>query len=69
MAATLPLIATQAGKLPKSAQYENKKHSKPVSQPVIAIRQMMNRKEVQLQERRLAARAKLPELSEWQTNQ
>jgi len=45
------------------------KNGKPTSQPVVVVRQMLNKRDLLLQERRHASRAKLPELSEWQTNQ
>jgi len=36
--------------------------------PVVVVRHKTNKKEHELQERRLAARAKLPDLTEWQTD-
>jgi len=35
----------------------------------VVLRKMLNKKEQELQERRLAARAKLPQLTEWQTDE
>jgi len=46
-----------------------KKSKQTAGSPVVVVRQMMNRKEHELQQRRLAARAKLPQLTEWQTDE
>jgi len=55
------LLATQSDKATKT--------SKKTGPPVVVLRHTMNKKEQELQERRLAARAKLPELTEWQTDE
>lgn len=75
MATILPTLTSFPDKsslkvTPTHAVTENAVNKmKPVSQPLVVVRQMLNKKELQLQERRHASRSKLPELSEWQTNQ
>lgn len=77
MAMMLPAIKQPASKLLNSPQRslpatqgdKVTKKSKGTGPPVVVVRQVMNKKEQELQERRLAARAKLPELTEWQTDE
>ena len=77
MATMLPAIKQAASK-----PLGNPQHSMPVIQgdkgattskrmgpAAVVVRQMLNKKEQELQERMLAARAKLPELNEWQTDE
>jgi len=73
MATTLPAINQPASKplgtvlatLGDKASMKSKRTT-PTS---VFVRPKLNKKEQELQEQRLAARAKLPDLTEWQTDE
>jgi len=76
MATTLPAIKQPASKplrgiqqhtLPDKTKNKSKETAAPA--PVVVVRRVMNKKELDLEQRRLAARAKLPQLTEWQTDE
>lgn len=77
MATVLPAIKQPTSKplsspqrtLPAMQGDKLMKKFKGTGPPVVVVRHTMNKKEHELQERRLAARAKLPELTEWQTDE
>ena len=82
MATTLPAInSPTAGKSihdvpvrgltmsPTDKVSTGRKRSKVGPPKVIVVRQMLNKKELELQRRRLASRDKLEPLTEWQTNE
>jgi len=77
MATVLPIIKQPASKplasnqcnVPATQIVKATKKAKGTDPPVVVVRRMMNKKEQELEERRLAARTKLPELTEWQTDE
>jgi len=77
MATVLPVIKQAASKplsspqrsMPATQGDRATKKSKQTGPAAVVVRPMLNKKEQELQERMLAARAKLPELTEWQTDQ
>jgi len=64
-----PLVSTHQHSLTAAQGDRATKKCTQTGSPVVVVRQMLNKKEYELQERRLAARAKLPELTEWQTDE
>lgn len=77
MATMLPAIKQAASKpfgspqhsIPATQRDKATKKSKQTGPAAVIVRPMLNKKEHELQERMLAARAKLPELTEWQTDE
>ena len=78
MATVLPAIKQAASKPFGSPQHSMNmpavqvdkatKKSKQAGPAAVVVRPVLNKKERELQQRMLAARAKLPELTEWQTD-
>jgi len=68
-AASKPLVSSPRRSVPETQVNNGTKKSKPTGPATVVVRQMLNKKEQELKERRLAARAKLPELTEWQTDE
>jgi len=80
MATMLPVIKQAANKPLVSGPQQlsfpavqgdkvGQKSKQMAGSPVVVVRRMMNKKEHELQQRMLAARAKLPQLTEWQTDE
>jgi len=66
-----PLVSSPQRSYPAVQVQDNKatKKSLQTGSTAVVLRKMLNKKEQELQERRLAARAKLPQLTEWQTDE
>ena len=68
-AANKPLVSSPQRSYPAVQDNKATKKSMQTGSSAVVLRKMLNRKEQELQERRLAARAKLPQLTEWQTDE
>jgi len=78
MATVLPIISQPASK-PLSSPHCNvpaiqsdkatNKSKQTSGPPVVVAHRVLNKKEQELEQRRMADRAKLPKLTEWQTDE
>jgi len=64
-----PLVSSPGRSCPAVQDNKVTKKSMQTGSSAVVLRKMLNKKEQELQERRLAARAKLPQLTEWQTDE